>query len=187
MTIIDFILQDYLQNIDVCDSLIEYHKNSGRKVHGLVGDYEIRPDIKQSTDVALLDGILRNNYLNLLQIVLEKYMQVFPYSNLYCPFEIVETINIQHYKPNEGFKAWHTERTFPNPPRGARHLVFMTYLNDVKDGGQTEWFHQKLKVKPKKGLTVIWPADWTYTHRGIPSPTEEKYIVTGWFNYVERK
>ena len=41
----------------------------------------------------------------------------------------------------------------------------------------------KIKVKPEKGLTLIWPADWTFTHRGVPSSTETKYIVTGWFNY----
>ena len=62
----------------------------------------------------------------------------------------------------------------------------MTYLNDVSDHGETEWFHQKLKVKPKKGLTVIWPADWTFTHRGISSPTQRKIIVTGWFSYVQQ-
>ena len=59
----------------------------------------------------------------------------------------------------------------------------MTYLNDVTHKGETEFFHQKIKIKPEKGLTLIWPTDWTFTHRGIPSPTEEKYIVTGWFEY----
>jgi hypothetical protein len=59
----------------------------------------------------------------------------------------------------------------------------MTYLNDVEIGGETEFFHQKLKIRPEKGLTLIWPADWTFTHIGITSP-EEKFIVTGWFNYI---
>ena len=59
----------------------------------------------------------------------------------------------------------------------------MTYLNDVTDGGETEFMYQKLKIKPKKGLTLIWPADWTHTHRGIPSMTQVKYIATGWYCY----
>ena len=42
---------------------------------------------------------------------------------------------------------------------------------------------EKLKVKPKKGLTIIWPADWTFKHRGITSPTETKWICTGWLSY----
>ncbi len=60
----------------------------------------------------------------------------------------------------------------------------MTYLNDIKEGGETEWYYQKLKVKPKKGLTVIWPADWTFTHRGITAKKEHKYIITGWINFI---
>ena len=54
----------------------------------------------------------------------------------------------------------------------------------VEDQGETEFHFQKVKIKPKKGLSLIWPADFTYTHRGIPSPTQEKYIATGWFNMV---
>jgi hypothetical protein len=60
----------------------------------------------------------------------------------------------------------------------------MTYLNDVNDDGETEFYYQNLKIKPQKGKTVIWPADWTHTHRGITSPTQEKYIITGWFNFI---
>ena len=59
----------------------------------------------------------------------------------------------------------------------------MTYLNDITDDGETEFFHQKIKIKPEKGLTVIWPADWTFTHRGIPSNTQVKYITTGWMSF----
>jgi hypothetical protein len=57
-------------------------------------------------------------------------------------------------------------------------------LNDVHDAGETEFLLQKVKAKPTKGLSLIWPSDWTHTHRGIVSPTEEKYIITGWFDFV---
>ena len=46
-----------------------------------------------------------------------------------------------------------------------RCFAFMTYLNDVSDGG-TEFMYQKLISPAKKGLTMIWPSDWTHTHRG---------------------
>jgi len=59
----------------------------------------------------------------------------------------------------------------------------MTYLNDISDEGETEFLYQKIKVKPEKGLTLIWPTDWTHTHRGIPSQTETKYIATGWYRF----
>jgi hypothetical protein len=62
----------------------------------------------------------------------------------------------------------------------------MTYLNDVNDQGETEFYHQNIKIKPEKGLTLIWPADWTHTHRGITSPSENKFIVTGWYNFYQK-
>ena len=31
---------------------------------------------------------------------------------------------------------------------------------------------------------VIFPADWTHTHVGQISETQEKTIVTGWFSYI---
>ena len=59
----------------------------------------------------------------------------------------------------------------------------MTYLNDIKTGGGTFWHYQNLTTKPKKGLTVIWPAIWTHTHKGLPAPKELKYICTGWYEW----
>ena len=59
----------------------------------------------------------------------------------------------------------------------------MTYLNDVDDGGETEFLYQDVKTKAVKGKTVIFPVEWTHTHRGIPSPTQDKYIITGWFSF----
>ena len=95
---------------------------------------------------------------------------------------MIENMNVQKYKPNEGYLKWHTENS--NLISSHRMLVFMTYLTDVKKGGETEWFHQKLKIKPEKGLTVLWPSDWTHLHRGCPALEEEKYIITGWYSYT---
>ena len=60
----------------------------------------------------------------------------------------------------------------------------MTYLNDVEDGGTTDFDYYNLKVKPECGKTLIWPAEWTHMHSGIVA-NETKYIITGWFNLVK--
>ena len=62
-------------------------------------------------------------------------------------------------------------------------LVWMVYLNDVEDGG-TEFMYQKLKIPARKGLFLMWPSDFTHTHRGIISQTKEKYILTGWLGWT---
>jgi hypothetical protein len=181
----NFILKDKLKNLNLCDKLIEYHKASPYKQPG-ASTYGTKDKI--STDIGIdynqYSRPVVNQYLQELQEILEKYIKKYPMSNYYAPFQIQENINIQHYKPGEGYPTWHTERGNKEEPNGSRHLVFMTYLNDVDDGGGTEFYHQKLTVQAKKGLTLIWPSDWTYTHRGVVSPTQEKYIITGWYSFV---
>lgn len=99
------------------------------------------------------------------------------------PWTVGTTMNIQKYEPGEGYFCWHTERTMPLVDTVDRALVFMTYLNDVPDGG-TKFFHQGITTPAKKGLTLIWPVDWTHVHAGQVTEKSEKYIITGWINYV---
>jgi len=184
----NFILEDYIKDQSICDDLIEYHKNSTNKTSGAVydnnGKLSTVANYKISTDVSLSSSCeMGNKYLAQLQNVVNAYIKKYPYCAAGSRWSVCENISIQYYKPNEGFLEYHFERANNNIPEIYRHLVFMTYLNDVDDEGGTEFFYQNIKVKPKKGKTLIWPADWTHTHRGVTSPTQEKYIITGWFSY----
>ena len=84
---------------------------------------------------------------------------------------------LQRYEPN-GFYHWHND--FVIDKRGSRVYVFMWYLNTLrkKDGGYTE-FLDGTKLQPKCGSLVIFPATWTYVHRGYP-PQVRKYLCNGW-------
>ena len=88
-------------------------------------------------------------------------------------------LKIQKTYPTEGYHVWHVEHGsgYKNEPRA---LVYSIYLNDVKEGGETEFLHQSVRVKPKKGRIVIWPASFVYLHRGNPPLSGEKYILTSW-------
>ena len=184
-----FISQEFINDLSICDELVDYHKNSSLK-HPGTNLGVVNTSIKASTDVEInnnnINDDLIQRYFKELTIVCHKYIEKYEYSNYYGAWDISENFNIQHYKPSEGYYAWHTERVNHTHPINNRHLVFMTYLNDVDDGGETEFYYQKLKIKAEKGKTVIFPADWTYTHRGITSPTQDKYIITGWYSFVDR-
>ena len=58
----------------------------------------------------------------------------------------------------------------------------MTYLNDIENGG-THFKYQNLTSPAKKGLTLIWPPDWTHTHKG-QIVDKEKFIATGWYRLI---
>ena len=198
MAILDnFILMEYIADTSVCDRLIEFfNNNKDIAIDGNVSNSNgikfVDKDIKDSIDISLSPHEclekekfkVFQEYSNNLKEITKSYTEQFSYSASCAPWGVVENINLQYYKPGGGYKSWHTERTHGYGDNASRTLVWMTYLNDVHDKGETEFYHQHISVQPRKGLTLIWPADWTHTHRGIPSPTEEKYIITGWFNYI---
>jgi hypothetical protein len=88
-------------------------------------------------------------------------------------------LKIQKTLRTEGYHAWHIEhgKGYDNEPRA---FVFSIYLNDVEEGGETEFLYFSKRVKPKKGRIVIWPAAFPYVHRGNPPLSGEKYILTSW-------
>jgi hypothetical protein len=168
----------------ICKKLIDiFEKNKkltepGKTIKG--NEKVIEREIKASTDLCITPSPIYEFYLVELQKCLNEYIKQYSYVNSLPSFRIVEDFNIQRYKKNEGFFKYHFERGGVSTMK--RILVFMTYLNTVKDGGETEFLYQKTKVKAEEGLTLIWPSDWTHTHRGITSKSENKYIVTGWYS-----
>lgn len=162
-----------------CDEIINFFENS-KEIPKMVVDNESKKD----TEMFINDST--NEYINFFksEILGECYYQ-YCKKYQYCKArEVCSSIfKIQKYNPNESYKNWHCERSNLDPMNISRHLVWMMYLNDVNDGGETEFYYQQLKIKPEVGKILIWPSDWTHTHRGIPSPSKVKYIATGWFNY----
>lgn len=176
---------EYFIDGDLCDEIISFHKDSNNKQLGVTSK-GVDLSVKDSTDVYITwqeDEIARK-YIEALDKPTKEYIEEYKFCNHYGPWAITEQINIQHYSPNGAYHSWHTERSSNQYPISSRHLAFMTYLNDVNDGGETEFYYQNKKIKAEKGKTLIWVADWTHTHRGTPSPTQDKYIVTGWFGYT---
>jgi hypothetical protein len=89
------------------------------------------------------------------------------------------TIRIQKTLPGEGYHIWHVEKA-ANLGYINRILAFTIYLNDVENGGETEFLYQSQRVKPVTGRIVIWPSGFPYVHRGNPPLKGEKYIITSW-------
>jgi|TARA_R100000234_G_scaffold91324_1_gene59492 hypothetical protein len=126
-----------------------------------------------------------NEYRQTIQDLIRLYCKKYEEMDNTAYFGIGEKYNLQKYPIGGGFKVWHCENDFKSFNYD-RCLVFMTYLNDVEDGG-TSFKYQNINMPAKKGLTVLWPAYWTHTHKGVISFTKEKYIATGWLNYIEHR
>ena len=100
-------------------------------------------------------------------------------------------IQAQKYEVNKGgYPYWHSE-VYPQLGHNEalhRVLLFMYYLNDVEEGGETEFIYQNRKIAPTKGTMVIAPGYFTHTHRGNKPISNDKYILTSWvlFNRAEQ-
>ena len=182
----------YDKNTTLFDDLINFHKNSKQKTKGVsysldTGFPGFYKDQKDSNDVYLPDkGTLSQRYSNHLGECINNYIELFTVFKG-TSFRVAESVTIQHYNPGGGFKKWHCERLSPSTSK--RCLVFMTYLtthNDIfwrRNRGGTSFRYQNINVKAEKGLTLIWPTDFTHLHKSNICYNKEKYIITGWLSF----
>ncbi len=68
-----------------------------------------------------------------------------------------------------------------------RIFVFLLYLNNVEEGGETEFLYAGVKTKPKKGTLVIHPAGFPYFHKGNMPISDDKHILISWLSYSPPK
>ena len=112
---------------------------------------------------------------NCFQLYMNKYNGA-AYSNRYFS----HNQKLQVTPPGGGFHEWHNEHT--SSYGMDRIMAWMFYLNDIDSGGETEFLHQRVRLKPTKGTLVLFPAAFTHCHRGNPPLNQTKYILTGWYN-----
>jgi len=170
---------------NICNNLISYFNTNKKKARAGINVSNnkniVNKKIKESLDLALYNNTDKEviEYMHSLQKCLDLYIKKYPEVDRYDRFN-VENLGIQHYPKKGGYKIWHFERG--SKISAKRVLVFMTYLNNVKDGG-THFKYQKTLTPAKKGLTLIWPTDFTHTHKGQIT-NKEKTIITGWLAFI---
>lgn len=117
-------------------------------------------------------------------------------SLLDCKEEQLEILQVLRYEKGQEFKL-HTDG-FQGPVTAAgfensgRLVTVFTYLNNVKQGGHTNFPELSLSVAPEQGSAVVhFPATESYEedertiHQGMPA-IDEKWLLTTWIWQHER-
>lgn len=90
----------------------------------------------------------------------------------------IDDFMIQRYEKNIGKYEYHNDSLIQY--NRERVITFLWYLNDINDGGETEFFGN-YRIKPEKGKLIFFPASWCFPHCGLIPKSSDKYIITGWF------
>ena len=177
-----------LENNELCKKIIQFFENnSDLQIQGITAK-GVNLKVKKTIDIPVNPKNLNDPKFEVIKLYINELLKCFLDYQEQWPFlkNILKTIdltgfNIQKYSEGDHFAKIHSERTSFNNLH--RLFAWMTYLNDVNDGGQTNFSHYGIKIKPETGKTLIWPAEWTHAHTGEILKSGTKYIVTGWLHF----
>ena len=177
---------------EFCKNVIEKFEKDDDKSPGIMGRREesrVDTSIKDSTDL-LISTLPRwkdedEVFFSSLKKYHRSYLKTGPWRDTYNPGlgDLSDAgYQIQRTRPGAGY-VWHHDSMMGEyvQTKGVRCTTYIWYLNDIDEDGYTE-FIDGTKVQPKTGRICIFPATWTYMHRGYPPKDQTKYIVTGWMH-----
>lgn len=178
---------------EYCESVINYFElmaASGHATNRQQQDINIPKSAKDDLAIFSTDNATINLHHN--SVLMKQFSEVLwnqcyvDYANKFWMLKDFGPHNsyafkIQKTEPGQGYHMWHCESS--NRGCSNRILAWTLYLNDIEEGGETEFVYQHMRIKPKQGTLVIWPAAFTHTHRGNPPLSGTKYIVTGWIEF----
>ena len=125
----------------------------------------------------------KEKFISMMKTHMNKFMkdvkiQIYDFP----PIIDMENIRIKKYLPNDKdeFKI-HVDVL--RSLLSKRFLVYILYLNDVEEGGETHLPKLNIKVKPKEGRLLMYPPFWTHPHAGLKPIKGTKYIIMSYLHY----
>lgn len=173
---------------DFCEEVIQRFEADSQKIVGRVGNGDpggaIKPEVKGTTEILLneVDGwsdvldYANRNLVAHLKTYMQTWREAFP-----VPLE-AEQFRVSRYNPGQLFN-WHSDNIGCSV---TRVITAQWYLNDVEQGGETEYKWYDYAVKPRQGRLLLAPVGWTFMHRGAPPSSGPKYIIITQLHQVQQ-
>lgn len=167
------------EELSFCDEIIELFETSS-ELHSsnTTTDLSVYPEdlVEQKLNsLATYTGHLKNCHVD--------YLKQWPFLKSVFPKMHIGPFRVRRYQAGSTSETLHSHRSSLNVLQ--RILSWTTYLNDVPEGGSLEFPMFGLKVRPEKGKTLIWPADWTHAHLNHPVIQGNKYVISGWLHHPD--
>jgi predicted 2-oxoglutarate/Fe(II)-dependent dioxygenase YbiX len=86
-----------------------------------------------------------------------------------------EDYSLLKYKEGQEYKAHSDDGVGLN-----RVISSILYLNDDYEGGEIEFVHMGVKIKPQAGMLMLFPSSFPYAHIAHPVTKGTKYALVTW-------
>jgi prolyl 4-hydroxylase len=155
--------------IESFDQLARFQTRGGRGALQLSAWTEL--NVSKVAD-ASFETLFRQQVLQYLDLYNERAPLTLPIP----PRNRLENLRIKRYVVEEGdqFQPHFDALDYTCN----RYMVFLWYLNDVIDGGETEFCDMGLRVSARAGRLLMFPPYWMYQHAGLPPRSNDKYIIS---------
>jgi len=174
-----------------CQDAIDYYESQVEQGYGVsrqLSDNVSRLKKETTTVWFNQDQVHTRNNAHLHQHILATiWKDCFPYyAEKYPVLEesaklFIYSMKIQKTEVGQGYHQWHYESS--NAAECSRVLNVQIFLNDVEQGGETEFLSLATRVPPTQGTVLIYPCAFTHAHRGNPPLSNAKYIMNGWIEF----
>lgn len=116
--------------------------------------------------------------------VFEAYSRDLQISTGQWPAELAfEELRMKRYWP-DGQDEFPEHVDVGDHASARRFLAALLYLNDVADGGATEFPLWGQQIQPRAGSVVVFPPLWPWLHAGRPPVSGAKYVVSTYLHYT---
>lgn len=188
---------DNAASSDECDTIIKWFlDNEDKHVDGmvygygdpddlgvdrynqLVSDYKVTRQAFPSPEDSVSDLMTKIIFGGF-----DLYTKIFPIPNgqPLC----VKDYSIRIYHKGVGCFKEHADQAAGGTV--TRVFGIILFLNDVEEGGETEFMYLGIKVKPVKGRLLIFPCNYLFPHSGNIPISGDKFIITSFINFVDIK
>lgn len=152
-------------------------------------DQLIDADIRSGGILPLGEGGALQESTNRLLLGKVKIIQELLFKRYGIRFSRPEACAVLRYLPGQGCKRHvdnclletRVQQLEQNIP--TRDVAIIGYLNDEFEGGENLFDRQIIKVKPRAGCAIAFPAGYTHPHQALPVVRGCKYVFTSWLFY----
>jgi len=124
------------------------------------------------------------DYLKELRICYKDYIEQWGYIENNSEQIYIGSIKIEKFLMSGHSKEYNCDRSDINSSH--KSLSWITFLNNVEKGeGEMKFKNFDYPIQPRKGLTLIWPSDWTHAYNQEVVKTQDKFIISGNIQFTE--